>query len=238
MFRSVTTTARLVTELLEATKRRFVPVMVTLTYADVDGWSPRHISEFSKRVREWARRQGVVVPYLWVAELQKRGAVHYHVLLWMPKGLTLPKPDKRGWWVHGMTRTERARNPVGYLAKYASKGDAEGVFPKGLRLSGFGGIAPATRQERAWWMLPLYLRESSTVWEAFRRRPGGGWLSKATGEIRPAAFGLVSAARGRVVVVRLTAELRALRGLQSSSCDGRRVPAAADVRQQECGPPL
>jgi Protein of unknown function (DUF3296). len=40
-------------------------------------------------------RRGHKLPYVWVAELQKRGALHYHVLLWLPRGLTLPNPTSK-----------------------------------------------------------------------------------------------------------------------------------------------
>jgi len=35
----------------------------------------------------------------------------------------LPKPDKQGWWPHGMPKIESCRKQsVGYLIKYATKG--------------------------------------------------------------------------------------------------------------------
>ena len=80
--------------------------MLTLTYREVGAWHPRHISELLQRVRVWLRRRGERLRYVWVGELQQRGALHYHVLCWLPRGLTLPKPDKQGWWTHGSTRIE------------------------------------------------------------------------------------------------------------------------------------
>ena len=58
--------------------------------------------------------------YVWVLELTKRGRPHYHVLFWLPKGVSMPKADKQGWWKHGMTRSG-GHSPVGYLCKYTSK---------------------------------------------------------------------------------------------------------------------
>jgi len=118
---------------IAATTRDVRPVMVTLTYAPGSEWEPWHVSRYLQAVHSWAVRQGVTLPRVWVAELQlgrfiasgcrPAEAVHFHVLFWLPARLSMPKADKRGWWPHGMTRTERARNPVGYMAKYASKGD-------------------------------------------------------------------------------------------------------------------
>ena len=96
--------------------------MVTLTYRDDVDWSPRQVSNYLKCVREWARRKGIFIHYVWVLELTKRGRPHYHVLFWLPKGVSMPKADKQGWWKHGMTRSEWAYSPVGYLCKYTSKG--------------------------------------------------------------------------------------------------------------------
>ncbi len=108
------TGARLLQQQLTDGGRRTYPVMVTLTYAALDRWNSRHVSDYLKTCREWFRRRKRPFHYCWVAELQQRGAVHYHVMIWMPKDLTLPKPDKRGWWPHGFTRIEKARNAVGY----------------------------------------------------------------------------------------------------------------------------
>ena len=80
--------------------------MVTLTYRDDVDWSPRQVSNYLKCVREWARRKAIFLHYVWVLELTKRGRPHYHVLFWLPKGVSMPKADKQGWWKHGMTRSE------------------------------------------------------------------------------------------------------------------------------------
>jgi hypothetical protein len=86
--------------------RRARRAMLTLTYRDIDAFEPRHISQLLKHIRHWLRRRGHRFHYVWVAELQGRGALHYHVLVWLPRGLSLPKPDKQGWWRHGSTRIE------------------------------------------------------------------------------------------------------------------------------------
>lgn len=213
MRRSVVTTSRLVTSGLQRGGFRYRAAFLLLSYRDVDGWRPDHLSAFFHVLREWCRRQGVTVPYVWVAELQERGAVHYHVLLWLPRGLTLPKPDKRGWWPHGFTSIRWARRPVGYMAKYASKGGRSGSvadgggccaeFPRGLRLHGFGQVDRAVRRVRGWWMLPAYIRDVCSSSDGVRRCPGGGWIASASGEWIPPEWGVVAVSGCFVQLVRL-----------------------------------
>lgn len=107
--------------------------MLTLTYARVGDWEPRHISH----CMAWLRDQGVRA-YVWVAELQRRGAVHYHVLALYPDGQRWVKPDVvHGGWAHGFSFvTQDVLHPF-YLMKYLQKdGSKHGTFPTGLRLYG------------------------------------------------------------------------------------------------------
>ena len=84
-----------------------------------------------------------LIAYAWVAELQKRGAVHYHLIVYTKKGASIPFPD-RAWgrknyiaWKWGYTKVEKARLPQ-YLASYVSKEYQKDYyrFPKNAR--GFG----------------------------------------------------------------------------------------------------
>lgn len=174
-------------------------LMVTLTYADECEWSPKQIARYLDCIKQWLKRKGHPCRYVWVYELTKRGRPHYHVLFWLPKGLTMPKADKRGWWPWGLTRTEWARNAVGYLAKYASKGkDSDQVIPKGVRLYGVGGLTLHSRRERAWWNLPVGVRRWGFPLSRWRRCPGGGWVS-GSGEWRPSLW-VVQLIGGRTFV--------------------------------------
>jgi hypothetical protein len=115
--------------------------MVTLTYEKASDWSPNHIRDFNK----WLRRAmgDNLKSYAFVAELQKRGAVHYHLIVYTKKGASIPFPD-RAWgrknyiaWKWGYTKVEKARLPQ-YLASYVSKEYQKDYyrFPKNAR--GFG----------------------------------------------------------------------------------------------------
>lgn len=188
--RRTITAARLHQEAVQKGGFRGRWAFLTLTYADPDGWRSRHLSDLFDHIRKWLSRRSRQLAYVWVAEIQlgrfmRTGdaVIHYHVMLWLPNGLTLPKPDKRGWWRHGMTKIEWARNPVGYMAKYSSKGDGPAKFPKGARIHGTGGLCGEQRQEASYWRRPSWLREATTMSDQVRRRVGGGWLNVETGEI-------------------------------------------------------
>lgn len=167
-------------------------VMVTLTYAGTnEDWRPQHVRDYINRVRKWLdRRGGGKLRYVWVAELQKRGVIHYHVLVWLPKGLTMPKADKQGWWCHGMTNTVRAKRPVAYILKYASKADAStiGGFPRGARIHGCGGLDSAGVACKRWVLWPAYVQGNASVTDRFRPARGGGYLNRDTGELLRSEF--------------------------------------------------
>lgn len=179
------TAARLHEETYKTGGFRSKAAMLTLTYAPQVDWSPLHVSELVRHIRQWCGRRGHAFRYVWVMELTKAGKPHYHLLIWLPKGVSLPKPDKQGWWRHGHTRIEWARKAVGYIAKYASKGIEQAQFPKGARIHATGGLLPDARIERSWWLSPAWVREA---WPepSYRPRPaaGGGWVSRQTGEHR------------------------------------------------------
>lgn len=154
--------------------------MVTLTYAGTNAdWSPRHISSFLDHCRKHMKSRGHVFRYVWVAELQRRGVIHYHVAVWLPPGLRLPKPDDSGWWPHGITRIEFARNAVPYLLKYLSKDASKsfGSYPPGARLYGVGGLSADAANTRRWLSYPAFVQARSGVACRWSRHPGGGWRS-------------------------------------------------------------
>ncbi len=169
-------------------KPKWKVAMLTLTYAPDRKWGPNQVSGCLRHIRQYLKRKGVAVRHVWVMEYTKRGRPHYHVLLWLPLGLTLPKPDKRGWWPYGMTKIEWAKNAVGYIAKYASKGDSLTQPEKGARMHGNGGVTGDSLLEQRWWKLPSWVRDPEgkhRVVPADRvaRRKGGGLIVPATGEV-------------------------------------------------------
>lgn len=179
MRRGVVTSAELQREMGTA-----VVAMITLTYRPDASWSPQHISACLQHWRD--DLHGRKLRYVWVMELTKRGVPHYHVLVWLPGGARLSKPDQSGAWPHGWSRIEIARNPVGYLVKYASKGTSGNGIPRGARLFGVGGLDAGRRVIRSWKMLPRYMRSQCSAEDRVRRMAGGGWVSRVSGEWWPA----------------------------------------------------
>jgi hypothetical protein len=183
MFKSLSCIGDMLMEERADDGRRLARAFVTFTYRPSVEWQPRHLTECLKRMRHWVERRGARLRYVWVAEQHKSGRVHYHAIVWRPRGLTMPKPDKQGWWPHGFTNVQWARQGIGYLVKYATKTATSLVpFPRGCRLHGHGGLDHERRVYRSWWMLPKYQRERCEPQDRVARARGGGWRSIVTGE--------------------------------------------------------
>ena len=167
-------------------KRKQNLFMVTLTYKNADDWRADHMSKYISCVRTWysRKRPGIALKYCWVAELQQRGAVHYHIIYWLDRSITMRKADKAGWWKHGSSNTEPAFKAVGYIMKYASKTDSKtaGKFPKGCRLYGVGGLGKEGRKIKKHVMLPEYVSCNASIHDKWARRKGGGFINKNTGQ--------------------------------------------------------
>jgi hypothetical protein len=180
MKKVIVTGARLIQDRLcfKGRNSGYRPAMFTLTYREIDDWRKDHVSLFLNLARNYLARRGFKLRYCWVAELQKRGAVHYHVIIWLPRNVKLPMPDKCGWWPHGRTNSAFARKAVGYIAKYASKGVDEGTkFPRGIRLYGVGGLLGVDKIELRWWRAPgfarIFLGEGADI-----RKVKGGYVDR------------------------------------------------------------
>lgn len=197
---SVLTAARLHVQ----ERARWKVAMLTLTYRPEVDWSPGQISEVVRHIRQYLKRKGIEMRFVWVQEFTKKGRPHYHMLLWLPLGITLPKPDKRGWWSCGMTKIEWARNAVGYIAKYASKGDSLAQPAKGARMHGNGGLTGYALLEQRWWKLPTWLRGRVEPADRVRRaapRSGGGFVDPGSGEVYRSPWEVIF--RGGAVFIRM-----------------------------------
>ena len=123
------------------------PYAYTLTHRDRGrtAWRSHEISRLLERLRlKFNRRprNGRPLRYVWVAELQRDGTPHYHLILWDLPRLHL---DTMGFWPHGMSRCDgSARNGAAYAVAYAGKLEKtqqkRDAFPRGLRISGSGGL--------------------------------------------------------------------------------------------------
>ncbi|WP_343650908.1 replication initiation protein [Stenotrophomonas sp.] len=209
--KSVITGARLHDQEAKQGSFRGAWYMLTTTYRNGSDAGPRDISETLKRIRGFFNRAVRLryrgyrprFRYLWVGELTKAGVPHYHVLIWIPRGIFIPKADRAGWWPHGHTKIEKARNAVGYLAKYASKfvPDMAAAFPKGFRTHAVGGLDTESKRELRWWKAPKAARDVLGAMADIRKALGG-YMDKITGEFWPSPWKVVSD-RGRIIVWKL-----------------------------------
>lgn len=187
------------------------PWMLTFTYADATAWKPEHVKEAIRHLRQWANRQGFALRYLWVMETEDRKsgdqvgiwAPHYHVVVWLPHGVSCPPMDVMGWWPHGLTNTVKAKAPVRYVMKYASKFENGSHFPRGARIYGMGGLSHMDRRCRRWINWPSFVQANASVTCDWKRAVGGGWLDGSTGEIWPSEWGIVSISPTCTRLVRL-----------------------------------
>lgn len=160
---------------------------IGFTYRPGCDYGPRDISNMIDCLRIWCEKHAIECRYLWVAEMQKRGVIHYHMIVFHPKALQFPKPDKQGWWPHGSTsRSTGIRHAVAYMAKYMSKGDAAS-FPKGARTYGCGGLQGTAKLEMRWWKLPTWVREQVEPVDR-AKRVLGGFLVPDSGELLPSPW--------------------------------------------------
>lgn len=188
-------------------KRPPVAHFVTLTYVGVDDWRADHISDATEQFRRYCARLRIECRYVWVAELQKRGAVHYHLLAWLPKGVAMPHWDKphvtpsgrtvAPFWSHGMTNCQVARSGVGYLMKYLSKLGSDAIFPPHLRLYGCGGLVSQARITRCWYNLPEWAKREHGVGDL--KRQASRLIVIETGEILPAMYSVVKCPEERSI---------------------------------------
>lgn len=176
-------------------------VMVTLTYADVAGWAAGDIRAYMTALRSILR--GRLLAYAWVLEVQRRGAPHYHVLLYVRKGTMIPMPDKSGMWRRGSSRVETARTPH-YVAKYIGKEYQKETLPGSARMFAVW-VNRAVVGKEAYLLfrmsaLPGWFRKEVLeiletgrgvepgVW---KRAKGGGWYLADTGEVFRSPWSLV-----------------------------------------------
>lgn len=210
--------------------RPAVAWFVTMTYVKAGKWLPEHVSKAIQGYRNWCQAKGVPCRYTWVAEIQPKrlentgdAVVHYHLLAWLPVGVSMPKWDlptrkfrgmRSAFWPHGMTNVEKAFSGVGYLMKYLSKLGELTIFPKGLRLYGIGGLNDQGRSVRRWFNLPGWVKLSAGVGDVVK--VGNAFVMKATGEVLEPAYVVVKKVGGILLFPARVLEARWFDGAYSS----------------------
>ena len=179
-----------------AERPSWIGTFVGLTYGPDNDYNPKDISRYIDKLREWCDKHSIECRYVWVAEMQKRGVIHYHLIVFHPKRLSFPKPDKSGMWPHGSSsRSTGIYRAVAYMAKYLSKGDLA-PFPKGARTYGSGGFDGTGKVEMRYWKLPTWVRDiinpsrpqALTDMPDVPKRVRGGFVSLTTGELYPSPW--------------------------------------------------
>lgn len=176
--------------------------MVTLTYKDAQDWNPKDITNYISAERKRLERSGKYLGYFWSAELQKRGAIHYHVVWYLKKKHWIRRPDC-GWlgaprlWRRGHSKVDAPLRDSTYAMKYGSK-ESEAGLPRGARSWGYGGLKgyQATYVSNA--SRPAYLfnatDEGGFGWSLFDEitKKDGCWLNKTAFEAYPSAYRMTS----------------------------------------------
>jgi hypothetical protein len=186
MRRGVISAAKLAQEEMQEGGHRYRAAFVTVTYRPDEQWDAGDIRKLVKHYGQWGQRRGLLLPIIWVGETHtgggpNHGRVHYHLVIFVPRGLTPPMPDKQGWWRKGMSNCKWAYRPVGYLAKYASKGRAGPGMPAGAHLWGVSGLSAVVRTKLLFAMAPAWLRQFCQPGEVVKRIAHGWWRNCTTG---------------------------------------------------------
>ncbi len=116
---------------------------VTLTMRDDNVLSKDTISNFCRKMEY---RDVQIDGYIWVKELQKRGVVHYHMIVLVPDMIRDFYSIVNDSWKHGFVfvkgiEKQKVRNTILYIVKYIRKDLKEkGENDKMKRKIGRGGI--------------------------------------------------------------------------------------------------
>lgn len=178
----VRASARMFVDDLQAANARYRSAFITTTYRADAAWGRRDISRLLSHYRKWAKRRGIWIRYVWALELTQKGRPHYHIVMFLPRGVSPPLPDKQGWWPKGSTNAKWARNPVGYISKYASKGahGGAGDLPVHARLWGCSSMGASGRCLLLWHLAPSWLHRLVPPDEGLKRFKSW-WVNAATG---------------------------------------------------------
>lgn len=159
-------------------------LMIGLTYKPGVEWKANDIRDFIARLKRKVGQKNII-GMARVGELQQRGAVHYHIIIVVKKGVRIPKPDKSRLWLHGSSRVEVARSPF-YIVSYTKKKyQKEGIFPKGLRMYEVWINPEYITMLEKWyfrlstlpaWLKAQIIKDVDNLGAKWDRLVGGGWL--------------------------------------------------------------
>lgn len=127
----LTSLARARREIIELIRLNLVPdsCLLTLTYKENVQDYDKAYRDFYNFVKMFKYNFGISLKYIRVIELQKRGAIHFHVIVFNPEFCRIPYNDIYNVWGHGAVHIRRIEvlddvtaDRVGnYLGKYLTK---------------------------------------------------------------------------------------------------------------------
>jgi len=104
------------------------PLFVSLTYAGITSEIGQGRADFNAFAKNLRNRFGTQIRYICVPEWQKRGAIHFHALIWgLPLGLVASERSTRlvaSLWGKGfvdLKETDGHAKIASYLSKYMAK---------------------------------------------------------------------------------------------------------------------
>ena len=156
-------------------------VMITLTYAPPKTYSAGDINYYMKLLKQSLGDN--LLGFMWVAEMQKRKEIHYHIELVVKRGVKIPMPDKSGMWSHGMSKIETVKS-LFYIGKYAGKEYQKNydLFPRGARGHGMSIRDAELRSKFAEWWKSSYVPAVAGSEPIYRWLYGGSTVSKVYGD--------------------------------------------------------
>lgn len=123
--------ARARREIIELIRLNLEPgsCLLTLTYRENMQDYDRAYKDFKKFVMRVKYNYNIVLRYLRVVELQQRGAIHFHVVIFSPEFALIPYTEIYETWGHGAVHVRKIKDiddvtadRIGnYLGKYLSK---------------------------------------------------------------------------------------------------------------------
>lgn len=160
-------------------------VAVTLTYRDSRDFAQKHVSKFLEALRKSLGRAGYELSYAWVLECARQ--LHYHLIVWLPRGYRLDDARLAKWWTWGNTWRETCRS-VKAWSSYMGKFDSIVKLPKRARIWGCGGLDNEGQTAVARAGLPLWLRKVLPQDHRARRLAGEGWVDLETGQLHHSPY--------------------------------------------------
>jgi hypothetical protein len=155
-------------------------LVLTLTYQNSAAFSSKHISAFLDRARRAIKRLGFNLPYAWV--LERASHLHYHLIIWLPRGVKFDHGALKRWWPHGSTWVASCRG-VGAWGRYMAKFDSIALLPTSARVFGHGGLDESGKTAVSRSVLPRWLLALLPEGHRVRRCVGGGWVNSVTAEV-------------------------------------------------------